>query len=308
MTRLFVAAFVLAAAVQQAPQAPSASAPQAPVIIDAVVTDASGMPVTDLTAKDLEVWIGGYRVPITTLTAVTPANERAARSIVLILDDVTLPPALMPRVREVAKRFVDRMLPGDSIAITFFGGGEGEMSQDRARLFKIIDDYNIRATGVQRVDYYGEQVLRMASTISRNLMEPADRRKTIVAIGPSGLFDTPIPPPQLGRELRKEWVDAMRAMAFSNVTFYVIEPAGLGATPLLSKEGGFSRETGGLSFMNINDFNGAVDTILREASSYYIIEVPDPPIRRGADLRELDVKVLRPGLKARARRALPGTR
>jgi hypothetical protein len=263
--------------------------------------------VTDLTAKDLEVWIGGYRVPITTLTAVTPANERAARSIVLILDDVMLPPALTPRVRDVARRFVDRMLPGDSIAITRFGGGSSEMIDDRARLFKTIDDYNVRATGVQRIDYYGEQVLSMATTISRQLLEPQDRRKTIVAIGPSAIFDTPIPPPQVGRELRKEWVDAMRAMAFSNVSFYVIEPAGLGATPLLTKEGGFSRESGGMAFMNTNDFNGAVDSILRDASSYYIIEVPDPPIRRGADLRELDVRVLRPGLKARARRALPGT-
>lgn len=306
MTRVVVAAVVLAAAIHQAPQAPSAP-PLAPIVIDAVVTDGSGRPVTDLTAKDLEVWVGGYRAPITTLTAVTPANERAGRSVVLILDDVTLPPALMPRVREVARRFVDRMLPGDSIAITLFGGGEGEMTQDRARLFKIIDDYNIRATGVQRVDYYGEQVLRMVSTISRNLAEPQDRRKTIVAIGPSGLFDTPIPPPQLGRELRKEWVDAMRAMAFANVAYYVIEPGGLGATPLLAKDGGFSRESGGLAFMNTNDFNGAVDAVLREASSYYVIEVPDPPIRRGAELRELDVRVLRPGLKARARRAIPGS-
>jgi hypothetical protein len=63
-----------------------------------------------------------------------------------------------------------------------------------------------------------------------------------------------------------------------------------------------------MAFTNTNDFNGAVDQILREASSYYILEVADPPIRRGADLRELEVKALRPGLKARARRALPGTR
>ena len=69
---------------------------------------------------------------------------------------------------------------------------------------------------------------------------------------------------------------------------------------------GFARETGGHAFLNTNDFDGAVDRIMREASSYYVIAVADPPIRRTSDLRELDVRVLRQGVTVRARRAVLG--
>ena len=51
---------------------------------------------------------------------------------------------------------------------------------------------------------------------------------------------------------------------------------------------------------------GAVDRIMSEASNYYVISVADPPVRRSADLRELDVRVKRDGVTVRARRAIPG--
>ena len=43
--------------------------------------------------------------------------------------------------------------------------------------------------------------------------------------------------------------------------------------------------------MNTNDLDGAVDSIMREAGSYYVIDVADPPVGRKFDLRKLDVKV-----------------
>lgn len=306
MTRLVLALAVLAAIPLTVPHA-QAPGPGAAIIIDAVVSDANGIPVMDLTRDELEVWIAGYRVPIDKLTAVTPSHARAGRVVVLILDDVMLSPVLASRVKEVARRFVDRMLPGDEMGITTFDGQSMELTGDRTRLFRLIDDYHVRASGVRRVDALGQQLLNTTATLARVLAQPDDRRKTIVAIGASSLFDTPIPPPQVGRELRKEWTEAMRSLAFSNVAFYVIEPAGVGMTALLGGSHGFARETGGHAFMNTNDFNGAVDRILREAGSYYVIEVADPPVQRRADLRELDVRVLRKGLTARARRALPGT-
>jgi hypothetical protein len=39
-----------------------------------------------------------------------------------------------------------------------------------------------------------------------------------------------------------------------------------------------------------------------------VIRVTDPPVGRKADLRELDVRVLRRGITVRARRAIPGMR
>jgi hypothetical protein len=73
-------------------------------------------------------------------------------------------------------------------------------------------------------------------------------------------------------------------------------------------DSGFARETGGLAFVSTNDVNGAADRVMRDAANYYLIGVADPPNGRGADLRELDVRVLRPGVTIRARRAVPGGR
>ncbi len=59
--------------------------------------------------------------------------------------------------------------------------------------------------------------------------------------------------------------------------------------------------------MNTNDLGGAAARILKELGTYYVLSVEDPPIGRKADLRELEIKVLRRGVTARARRGiLPG--
>ena len=288
--------------------------PQAPVergatrlLIDAVAFDRRDAPVLDLKPEDVEVWIAHYRVPIETFALVTPANdERPGRLVVLVLDDVALPMAMVPRVRDAARRFVTRMSPGDQMAIVTLNGTAMESTSDRTRLLRAVDSYNVRA-GIMPIERAGEHVLKTLGALSRQLAEAPDQRKTIVAIGAGGLFDRPIPPPQSGYDVRKDWTDAMQAMAASNVNLYVIDPAGLTMRPD-GGTNGFARETGGMAFVSTNDVNGAVDRIMRESANYYLIGVADPPNGRGADLRELDVRVLRPGVSIRARRAVPGGR
>ena len=277
------------------------------VLIDAVAIDRNGAPVPDLRPEDLEVWIGGYRVPIETLTAVSTADA-TGRSIALFLDDVTLDPALVPRAREAARRFVNKMMPEDRMAVVTLSGVSVESTGDRGRLARSLDAYSVRASALTRPDMLAERVLATIASLSGQLAEGREQRKTIVAIGNAWVFDTPIPPPAIGRDLRREWTEAMRAMALANVTLYVIDPGGVGGTRTNGGTSGFARETGGFAFANTNDLNDAADRILREAGSYYLIEVADPPVGRKADLRELDVRVLRPGVSVRARRAIPGTR
>jgi hypothetical protein len=95
-------------------------------------------------------------------------------------------------------------------------------------------------------------------------------------------------------------------MALANVSLYVIDPAGVGAARVNGGTSGFARETGGFAFISTNDLTGAADQIMREAANYYLIGVGDPPVGRGADLRELDVRVLRRGVSVRARRTITG--
>jgi VWFA-related protein len=290
----------------QAPRPPE-SRPSGPLLrISVVALDKDDRPVMDLQARDLEVWIGGYRVPIETVTAVSTANDDRGRDIVLLLDDTTPDPIQGPRVREIARRFVNRMAPGDQMAIVALNGGTMESTGERPRLLRAIEAANLMpAAGVQRVEDVGAHVLEAIAALSRQFDEGSGRR-TIVAIGAAWLFDRPIPPPTVSRDLRPEWTDAMRATAAAGAHVYVIDPAGVGASRTLDGSSGFARETGGHAFLNTNDFNGAVDRIMREASSYYVIAVADPPIRRTSDLRELDVRALRQGITVRARRAILG--
>jgi VWFA-related protein len=280
------------------------------LVIDAVAFDRDGMPVADLRREEVEVWIRNFRVPFESFTAVSASDaEGHGRLVVLILDDVMLPLPLVPRAREVARRFVNRMAPGDQMAIVTLNGGTMESTDDRQRLLRAIDSYRLMTTGVWRTDLLGAHVLKTVSALARQIAGGPYGRKAIVGIGAGWLFDTPIPGPNAGRDLRPEWTDAMRAMAAANAALYVIEPGGVGAAPFtFSGSSGFARETGGHAFMNTNDLAGAADRIMREAANYYLISIADPPMQRNAELRDLEVKVLREGVTIRARRAVEGRR
>ena len=273
--------------------------------IDAVAVDRKGAPVVDLRAEELEVWIGHFRVPIETFAVVTPATD-AGRLTVLVLDDVTVPLAYGARGKDAARRFVNRMLPGDRMAVVTLNGSTMESTDDKARLLRMIDAAPLQSAGLIPLDRLGEHVLKTVGALSRQMAEASDRRKTIVAIGSGWLFDRPIPPPAAGLDPRKDWIAAMQAMAVANVNLYVIDPAGLATRAADTGGSGFARETGGLAFVSTNDINGAVDRILRESANYYLLGVGDPPVGRGADLRELDVRVLRRGVTVRARKTIVG--
>jgi VWFA-related protein len=273
--------------------------------LDVVAVDAAGRPVVDLRRDEIEIWISGLRVPIDTFSAVkadAPGDYR--RTIVLIMDDVAAGPTLTPRVKEIAERIVDRMTPGDRVAVVMLSGKRSEATDDRVALKRAIDDYRGAMTPI-RPDDASEHVLKSIVSISRQLLE-IPGRKAIVAAGAPWMFDTPIPPPGAQRDLRPVWIEAMRSTAYANASLYVIDPGGLGMQgPVYGGGSGFARETGGHAFVNTNDYAEAVDRIFRETGNYYLIGITDPPVQKTADLRELDVKSLRPGVTIRARKGLP---
>jgi VWFA-related protein len=274
--------------------------------IDAVAVDKNGVPVMDLKPDEIEVWIGHFRVPIESLTVVTPGASPSGRLTILVLDDVTMPVAQVGRARDVAKHFVSRMRPEDWMAVVELDGSEMETTNDSAKLLRTIDRFTSQTGGTIPIDRLGEHVLKTIGTLSRAMVEVGGQRKTIVAIGSGWLFDRPIPPAGVGMDPRKEWVAAMQAMALANVNLYVIDPAGVAPSRADTGGTGLARETGGFAYLATNDLNGAADRIMREGANYYMIGVGDPPVGRGAELREVDVKVLRRGVTIRARRTITG--
>jgi VWFA-related protein len=303
MTRLLIA-LVTAAALSQAP-APAGRL----LTIDFVALDRDGMPVPDLKPGEVEVWIGQFRAPVRRMTVVTPeADERDGRLFVLLLDDITLRLDAMPRARDVARRLVMKMAANDRMAVLTLTGTHMDTTADQKSLLRAIDAYSVRATAVMRSDTLGREVLGTLAQISAQLIEVPGRRKTIVAIGSGWVFDRPLPPPTAGQDLLPEWVQAMKQMALSHVNLYVIDPSGVGTSRVDGGQEGFARETGGHAFLNVNDLQGAADRILRESASFYMVEVPDPPVGGTSDLRQLELKSLRRGVTVRARHAIAGGR
>jgi VWFA-related protein len=272
--------------------------------LDVSAVDGDRMPVVDLRPEEFEVWITGYRVPIESVSFVTPGAE-AGRSVILLLDDVAVPPQLEGRVKETARHFVTLLGPDDRLGVVRLDGDAMSLTSDPAALRRSVDAFHVRSVP-RRLEDAGRQVLATIEDLARGFAEEPARRRVIVGIGTGGLLDRPIPSFPGAVRLEREWVDAMRAAARSNVAFYVIDPAGLGVAPRAdSGRSGFARETGGHAFLNTNDLKGAAETIWREAGTYYVLNVVDPPVGRKLDLRELDVRVLRKGVTVRSRRGIP---
>ena len=310
MTQTFVALLIGVAVVipRVAQETTPAQTASGLIEIDTVFVDRAGNPVRDINRDEIEVWVAGYRVPLDKFIQVTPDDAlRSRRSIVLLLDDITLDPALSPRVREAGRQMVARMNPGDQMAIVSLSGETTSSTDDSVALLRALDRFTPRASGFMRSDTLGEHVLRTIETLSTQLAESGARRRTIVGLGSGWLFDTPLPPQISGRDLRPEWTASMRALAAANVTLYVIDAGGVGRYRLPGGEAGFARETGGFAFLNTNDVKAAADQIMTEASTYYILGIADPPRFRTAPLREVDVRVKRRGVTARARRAIAGS-
>lgn len=303
MTRFLVPCCVAAAVGIVAPAQPR-DAQRPAVLIDAVAVDKGSAAVLDLAPRDLEVWIGHFRVPVESLELVTSASEtRAGRLVVLLLDDISVPLPLIGRVQEVARHFITRLLPGDQMAVVMLNDPVLESTNDPIKLRNAVQRYSVRATGVMRSDELGAHVLKTVGTIAQSLTEAGEGRKVIVGIGSGWLFDRPIPPPLAGADLLPEWIQSMRALSRSHAAFYAIDPGGIASGRADGGEDGFARETGGRAFLNTNDLKGAVDRVLRETSSYYLIGVSNPPVG-GTGLRSLEIKTSRRGVTIRARRAI----
>ena len=141
------------------------------VQVDAVVTDKSGRPVTDLRPEEFEILEDGKPQKITNFsyisTETAPARQPVAgaatpvdkngppvpptrlrpgqvrRTIALVVDDLGLSFESTYYVRQALKKFVDRqMQQGDLVAIIRTGGGIGALQQftsDKRQLYAAIE-------------------------------------------------------------------------------------------------------------------------------------------------------------------------
>jgi VWFA-related protein len=149
------------------------------VEVDAVVTDRRGVHVTDLTADDFEIREHGRPQAITNFqyvvldpSAVAPAAAAAAtpapapmlpavkalrpedtrRSLLIVVDDLSLAAESTIRARRMLSRVVDeQMRPGDVAAILSIGSAAGKVqfTDDKKALLGVVEKlrFNLRGRG-----------------------------------------------------------------------------------------------------------------------------------------------------------------
>jgi VWFA-related protein len=134
-------------------------------------------------------------------------------------------------------------------------------------------------------------------------------------------------------DVRQETFDAIAAATRANVSIYSVDARGLTGVPGLSAEvpgfpmdvdpalrvgaGGMqdelrvmqdslrvlSDETGGFATVNTNDFATAFDRIQDDNSRYYVLGYYPTNDRRDGRVRKIEVRVKRPGVTVRSRKA-----
>lgn len=157
---------LLAAQQQPAPQTPAPQADQPPVTfrvevnyveVDAVVTDAQGTPISNLTKNDFEIYEDGKKQEVSTFSLINIPIERAERPLfasspveadvqsndnvegriyLIVLDDVHTDLTRTPRVKAAATRFIETNFGTNDLAAVVYTGrtGDGQDFTNNPRL------------------------------------------------------------------------------------------------------------------------------------------------------------------------------
>jgi VWFA-related protein len=380
------------------------------VLADAVVTDKKGSYVTDLTASDFEIKEDGQRREIThfryltvegTVAASTPATgntqpagpgpstmalpdrQATKRTMVIIVDDLTLTFVSRVHTRRMLKNLVDqRLAAGDLLSIVRTGGGIGNLQQfttDKRLLHAAVDgipfnlsgrsrsagdvpqgdpssrgDAPASATGASSASG-GDVAIRAAQQSLDDMIARYDReRHANLTLGMLGAVDSVIRGLQAmpgrksavlvsegfslqgGREgdtrMREQLLQLIEVANRASVVVYALNPAGLqivgisasttleaGHTPRSFVESAQSQhrdlraglrqlaeDTGGFTLFDSNDLDGSVAKVFEDQKGYYLLGFdPGPSADAGAKGRShrFSIKVLKPGLRVRSRRA-----
>lgn len=301
MTRF--AAAVVAVAVTTSPQSPS----QEPAFrtrtdlieVAAVASDDRGTPVNGLTRADFEVKEDGRIVSIVAFAP--PAMDEAnlssrGRFIILLLDDLAANPIRTTSIKNIARMFAERMGPRDIVAVTQLNGSVATTSTNRAQVLTAIDRFKPAGKTAMPFDQVSDHALDTIADLAHQVSKMSHRRKTLVWIGSSAVFD-----PEQHRERRYsvKWAEASRDVSRANVSVYAIDPIGL-TGDRHDDAVGFARETGGVAFVDTNFFGRSVEQIWNEAEHYYLLGYEPPQSRTKS--HTIEVSVRRPGVHVRARR------
>ncbi len=266
------------------------------VEVDVVAIGPDGRPTPDLRREDFQVLQDGKPQPIVSFALVNlpvnpphpsglpdvATNERAGsgRLFFILLDDVNSLRSSSAEMRAVARRLVERLAPGDQVALQWVSlrkDGAREFTANHATILQAIDRFAAESSLVERrmgmrstdsmsadFDVSGffdrTRLFNIIKDVSDYLARIPHRRKALVYVGsgPAGLVlsdralgrasgapqrESPIDPSR-GEDWDIDVTKAIMAARRANVAFYPLAP---GAPSRLGEEG-FTEEEGPLVF------------------------------------------------------------
>ncbi len=268
------------------------------VELDISVIDKQGHPVRGLSQGDFVIKEDGKPVEITTFTEVSPDRsdpDQSRRTVVMLLDDIAIPPAGSRAIQAVATALLNSIPSRDEVAVVRLHNTGDEPFGDRRLAEARIAEYRAGARPYSE-GLSIEQAFERFGNIARQLESLEGRRKVIVCIG-SPVMCNPAEPTRIApRKIWPNWVELLAASAKANVSVFTIVPARINL-----RGGGVPDFTGGEVFSTNYDVGPAIDRILQHANNYYMAGYW-PGEGKPRELHSIRVQVKTRGAKVIARR------
>ena len=240
------------------------------VELDVVVVDGNNRPVTGLAQADFEIKEDGRQVEIKTFVAVSALGTAAhddARSVILLLDDSSVPISGTVAMKTIAMRMLSPVGNGDDVAVVRLNNRGDEAFGDLRAALDRIGEYRGGMVPFNRRDT-AQTALEVVARISRQVAPLERRRKSIICVGQPAVCDV-AEPSNAYSMIWSSWVAALNAAAEANVAVYMVDPTGLNQQTRTSG-GGLVEMTGGQAFRS-NDFQHSAEVIWNESGHYYLL-------------------------------------
>jgi hypothetical protein len=325
-TLLFATTLVVSVSGLVAANSREAQSTSAPQTLDFVAIGADGQPVTDLTAAQVSLKVGGKDRAVTSLELVrfggtasalpapfaTNASSDAGRDFIIVVDEETLRAGLDATVRDALIAFEKQISVRDRLGLFTLPRGSTSMAPttDRAQFQAAVAGVQGRAksniTTTDRLCHDRDVVTALASIMtsanSKGAPTPVIFVSSALTAPASGVSSTAS---SADCQLTpNEFQKTGQAADLARAQFYVVRPEESSDTGLTEGLENLVGVTGGqmLALGNVTD--GAMSRIARETAGYYVATFGvDNSDRNGANHR-VEIKTARPGVTLRTRNAV----
>jgi VWFA-related protein len=259
-------------------------------------------------------------------------TSQDSRALVLAVDNTTLLPQDLVPVKRALAEFFRKLSPDDQVALTYIG--RSDLSHDFTNdVGELIASIKLRET-LGQPSYGGmTATIRSLEYIVRTLAEARQGRRAVILLSSRTCNPAPPPPPPRndfsGASVRAsmdsdQCRDLIERARRADVAFYTLDPRlftdinsvnGIGQISTPEDAAALSQaaldddstmktlasSTGGRAFTRVSNPLRAVQDIMVDNGSYYLLGFyPDPVVNDGK-FHDVKVTVKRPGVSIRAR-------